>query len=197
MEGIKFLEDSRYAFVSGRIRAREKELLKKEDLDALLNKEDEKSFLNFLKETAYQKFLTDEPTKILFNAELENYQFFRDYVLDDWVFKAVLFDYDLHNLKLYLKGEILKKDFSLYFSRFSSIPINLLKNIFQIKIKNEYLERIKAILKEALIYFEKENNFTLLDIFVDKNIFSLVYEYAQRGDFLRVYFKKKAPRKIF
>jgi vacuolar-type H+-ATPase subunit C/Vma6 len=195
MKEIKFSEDSRYAFVAGRIKSKEKELLKKEDWENLLNKEDEKDFLNYLKNTAYQKFEDKEIPKIFFNAEIENYKFFKEYILDDWVLSAVLFDYDLHNIKLYLKGEILKKDFSLYFSCFSAIPINILKNIWQIKIERGYLKEIKEILKSALLFFEKEKNLTLLEFFLDKNLFSLIYQYAQKGDFLRVYFQEKSTQK--
>ena len=195
MEGIKFLEDSRYAFVCGRIKSKEKELLKKEDFENLLNKEDEKDFLNYLKNTSYQRFEDKEIPKIFFNAEIENYRFFKEYVLDDWVLYAVLFDYDLHNIKLYLKSEILKKDFSFYFSRFSSIPINILKNIWEIKIEKGYLKEIKEILKSALLFFEKEKNLTLLEFFLDKNLFSLIYQYVQKSDFLKLYFQEKSTQK--
>ncbi len=195
MVEIKLSEDSRYAFVAGRIKSKEKELLKKEDFENLLNKEDEKEFLNYLKNTSYQRFEDKEIPKIFFNAEIENYQFFKEYALDDWVLYAVLFDYDLHNIKLYLKGEILKKDFSLYFSRFSAIPLNILKNIFKIKIEKGYLKEIKEILKSALLFFEKEKNLTLLEFFLDKNLFSLTYQYVQKSDFLRIYFQEKSTQK--
>ncbi|MEO0097690.1 MAG: V-type ATPase subunit [candidate division WOR-3 bacterium] len=195
MEPVKFREDSKYAFVSGRIRFREKELLKKEDFENLLNREDEKSFLDYLKETSYQKFLAEEISIVLWNAQLENYQFFKNYSLDDWLYYTILFEYDLHNLKLYLKGEILKKDFSLYFSRFSAIPINILKNIFQIKIENEYLLKIKELIKETFSYFEEVKNLNLLDIFLDKKMFSLAYEYTQNSEFLKLYFREKATQK--
>ncbi|MCX7837254.1 MAG: V-type ATPase subunit [candidate division WOR-3 bacterium] len=195
MKLIKFKEDAKYAFVAGRIRVREKELLKKEDFENLLNKEEEKSFLDYLKETSYQKFLEEKVEKILWNAQLENYQFFKNYCLDDWLYYSVLFEYDLHNLKVYLKSEILKKDFSLYFSRFSAIPINILKNLFQIKIENEYLLKIKELIKETISYFEEVKNLTLLDIFVDKRMFTLAYEYAKNSDFLKLYFEEKAFQK--
>ncbi|MEO0090510.1 MAG: V-type ATPase subunit [candidate division WOR-3 bacterium] len=195
MEIVKFKEDSKYAFVSGRIRFREKELLKKEDFENLLNREDEKSFLDYLKETSYQKFLAEEISMVLWNAQIENYQFFRDYCLDDWLYYATLFEHDLHNLKLYLKGEILKKDFSLYFSRFSAIPINILKNISQIKIENEYLIKIKKLIKKALSYFEKVKSLNLLDIFLDKEMFSLAYGYTQNSEFLKLCFQEKATQK--
>jgi len=91
MKEIKFSEDSRYAFVAGRIKSKEKELLKKEDWENLLNKEDEKDFLNYLKNTAYQKFEDKEIPKIFFNAEIENYKFFKEYILDDWVLSCLLY----------------------------------------------------------------------------------------------------------
>lgn len=195
MRLLKFKEDAKYAFVSGRIRFREKELLKKEDFENLLNREEEKSFLDYLKETSYQKFLEEEVAKVLLNAQLENYQFFKDYCLDDWLYYGVLFEYDLHNLKIYLKSEVLKRDFSLYFSRFSAIPINILKNIFQIKIENEYLLKIKELIKEAFSYFEEVKSLTFLDIFLDKKIFSLAYGYAKNSNFLKFYFEEKATQK--
>ncbi len=192
---IRFKEDPKYAFVCGRIRFLEKELLKKEDFENLLNREEEKGFLDFLKETSYQKFLGKDIPSILWYAQLENYQFFKDYCLDDWLFYTILFEYDLHNIKLYLKSEILKKDFSLYFSRFSAIPINILKNIFQIKIENEYLAKIKEMIKEGFSYFEEVKSLNLLDIFLDKRMFSLVYEYAKNSPFLKIYFEEKATYK--
>lgn len=195
MDKVRFKEDPRYAFVCGRIRFREKELLKKEDFENLLNREDEKSFLDFLKETSYQKFLGKEIPSVLWYAQLENYQFFKDYCLDDWLTYVVLFEYDLHNIKLYLKTEILKKDFSLYFSRFSAIPISILKDIFQIKIEKEYLAKIKEMIKEAFYYFEETKSLNLLDIFLDKKMFSLVYEYAKNSSFLKLYFTEKATHK--
>lgn len=51
------------------------------------------------------------------------------------------------------------------------------------------------MIKKAFSYFEKVKNLNLLDIFLDKEMFSLAYEYAKNSDFLKLYFQEKATQK--
>ncbi|MEO0102185.1 MAG: V-type ATPase subunit [candidate division WOR-3 bacterium] len=115
---ICYSEDSAYAFVSGRIRFRERFFFDKERYERLLQETTENGFLSSLSDTFYGQFRGGDVLQTLSAAEWENHFFLKEYIHSSDLLKILLFPFDLHNLKLFSKGLKLKKDLSLYSSPF-------------------------------------------------------------------------------
>ncbi len=133
---IRYLEEESYGFVSGRIRVREKFFLNKEKYESLLNCETPERFVLSLADTPYAQFKEKSLLEIIRAAEWENHSFLKEYA-NQKILPLLLFPFDLHNIKLFRKGEILSQDLSLYSSPFGYFPYG------------DFPLEIKAMMKEA------------------------------------------------
>ncbi|MEO0100215.1 MAG: V-type ATPase subunit [candidate division WOR-3 bacterium] len=158
-------EDPNYGFVSGRIRFREKFLLRERDYEGLIQATSEKDFLSLLSNTPYAQFKGKDPLGVIQAAEWENHLFLKEYAHSLDLLKILLFPFDLHNLKIYRKGLKLRKDLSLFSSPFGyfSYP-NFPSEIAQLA-----------------------QNPSLSDDQLEVELFSRIYSLAQKFPFLAQY----------
>lgn len=170
---IRYSEDPAYAFVSGRIRFRERFFLDKERYERLLQETTESGFLSSLSDTPYGQFPGEDVLLTLSAAEWENYLFLKEYAQSPELLKILLSPFDLHNLKIYFKGLKLKKDLSLYSSPFGYFSYRT--------FPPEFTELLK-----------KEN---LSDDQLEVQFFSYIYKTAFRYPFLLQYLSLLADTK--
>jgi V/A-type H+-transporting ATPase subunit C len=107
-----------YGFAIGRVRSLETALLDRNRYDRLVRTRGRDEFLSVLTETAYGRYFEGDRSgqqdieRALAAAADENFEFFRQYCLDDWLLELLQLPEDFHNLKVVLKRRLLGEETS-------------------------------------------------------------------------------------
>lgn len=172
--------DTRYAYITGRIRALEARLLDKLKLERMVAATSAKASLSELEETDYGPYVSQlkdiNDFEDLLSDELKRLYFF----IDKWSLDRELTDlfrlrYDFHNLKVFLKNKFKEKPLPL-----EELPFANLGTVNPLKIgeAKEFLQ----IQKEATRAFEESKNPQDIDIILDKEYYKLCLGKAEESE---------------
>ncbi len=163
--------DTRYAYITGRIRALEARLLDKLKLERMIAATSAKASLSELEETDYGPYVSQlkdiNDFEDLLSDELKRLYFF----IDKWSLDKELTDlfrmrYDFHNLKVFLKNKFKEKPLPL-----EELPFINLGTIDPEKI--ESADKLLEIQKKTTEAFKKSQNPQDIDIILDKEYYKL------------------------
>lgn len=172
--------DTRYAYITGRIRALEARLLDKLKLERMVAATSAKASLSELEETDYGPYVSQlkdiNDFEDLLSDELKRLYFF----IDKWSLDRELTDlfrlrYDFHNLKVFLKNKFKEKP----------LPLEELPFINLGTIDPKEIEKVEELLeaqKEARRAFEESKNPQDIDIILDKEYYRLCVEKAEESE---------------
>jgi V/A-type H+/Na+-transporting ATPase subunit C len=158
-------------FLIGRIRSKERTLLTKTDWQRFLECSDLSSWLNVLKDSPYSEIAANARTYEEFETALNNHLLnlkndlfsTSSYAVENLLWQK----YDFHNLKIFLKIHFGHKDLRKYTVPLGEIPVEKLE-AYLLENENVALppELIK-IIKTAKAIYEKDNDFSKMDQYLD------------------------------
>ena len=172
--------DTRYAYITGRVRALEARLLDKLKMERMTAATSAKASLSELEETDYGPYVSQlkdiHNFEELLHDELRRlYSFIDKGSLDKELTDLFTMRYDFHNLKVFLKNKFKEKPLPL-----EKLPFIDLGAIEPLKIgeAKEFLQ----IQKEATRAFEENENPQDIDIILDKEYYRLCVKKAEESE---------------
>lgn len=172
--------DTRYAYITGRIRALETRLLDKLKLERMIAATSAKASLSELEETDYGPYVSQlkdiNNFEDLLHDELKRlYAFIDKWSLDKELTDLFRMRYDFHNLKVFLKNKFKEKPLPL-----EELPFINLGTIESLKIgeAGKFLQIQKATTR----VFEKSKNPQDIDIILDKEYYKLYLGKAEESE---------------
>ena len=179
-----------------RIRVYETKLLDKAKIDRMIDSSSSKEALKVLQETEYANVMNNvkraEDYEIILSSELKRvYALLYSIIPEKKLIDIMSLKYDYHNAKVFIKGKILKKDFSHMI-----IPIGIEDPVkLKYAIDNEYFRDLNPIIREAIEVsledFISNKDPQRIDVIIDKYMFDAVSEISKeiKDDFLEKYIK--------
>lgn len=171
--------DTRYAYITGRIRALEARLLDKLKMERMIAATSAKASLSELEETDYGPYVSqlkdiNNFEDLLYDELKRLYSFIDKGSLDKELTDLFRLRYDFHNLKVFLKNKFKEKPLS-----FEDLPFINLGTIEPFKIggAKEFLQ----IQKEATRAFEENKKPQDIDIILDKEYYRLCIAKAKEA----------------
>jgi V/A-type H+-transporting ATPase subunit C len=172
--------DTRYAYITGRIRALEVRLLDKLKLERMIAATSARASLSELEETDYGPYVSQlkdiNNFEELLHDELKRlYSFIDKWSLDRELTELFRMRYDFHNLKVFLKNKFREKPLPP-----ERLPFITLGTIDSLKI--EEAREFIQVQKEAIKVFKKSKNPQDIDIILDKEYYKLCLEKAEESE---------------
>jgi len=171
--------DTRYAYITGRIRALEARLLDKLKMERMIAATSAKASLSELEETDYGPYVSqlkdiNNFEDLLYDELKRLYSFIDKGSLDKELTDLFRLRYDFHNLKVFLKNKFKEKPLSL-----EELPFINLGTIEPFKIggAKEFLQ----IQKEATRAFKENKKPQDIDIILDKEYYRLCIAKAEEA----------------
>ncbi len=172
--------DTRYAYITGRVRALEARLLDKLKIERMIAATSARASLSELEETDYGPYISqlkdiNNFEDLLYDELKRLYSFIDKGSLDKELTDLFRLRYDFHNLKVFLKNKFKEKPLPL-----EKLPLIDLGTIEPLKIgeAKEFLQ----IQKEATRAFEENKNPQDIDIVLDKGYYNLCLEEARESE---------------
>ncbi|MGL5615189.1 MAG: V-type ATP synthase subunit C [Sarcina sp.] len=175
------MNEMKFTQVLPRLRVLETRLLDKSKIDRLIDSKTSNDTLKILQETDYAAHMSDikkpEEYEIILSRELIGiYENLYKICPVREVIDVISVKYDYHNLKVLLKGKILKKDFS-----YMLIPVGVAKlSDLKYAIENDYYRDLNPIMRECIekvsIDFESNKDPQRIDTIMDKYQFMHIKE---------------------
>jgi len=188
------VEDERYAYSVGRVRALENYLLDRQKFERMIDAPNIEELTRQLSDTTYGRHFSEISMPYGYEDMLKRerwdiYRTVEELLVDKEIYKRIVSVFDFYNIKVEIKGKILETDVEYLFIPFGTIPISELKEIFQ----NENYERLPEVFQSAVnvgieAYYEKKDP-QHLSFTIDK----IMYNYLVNTDypFLSIYFRMK------
>ena len=165
-----------FTHVVPRIKVLETRLIDRVKLDRMIDSSSAQEAIRVLQETEYSSLLVNlkrvEDYGVLLSEELIRvYKYIYKITPVKSVVDILSLKYDYHNLKLFIKEKLLKKDFSNLL-----IPIGTL-DLIKVKyaVENEFYKEISSwsrdSIEETLAVFKSTNDPQVIDIIMDKYMF--------------------------
>ncbi len=189
------VEDEKYAYSVGRIRALENYLLDRQKFERMADALGVDEITRQLSDTSYAKYFGEIAMPygyedMLKRERWDTYKTVDGLLIDKQIYERIVSVFDFYNIKVLLKGKIMEKNTDAYLIPLSNIPIEDIKVVFQ----NEYYESLPEYLATAVnagieAYYEKKDS-QRLSFAIDR----IMYKYLCGVDypFLRIYFKMNA-----
>ncbi len=176
--------DTRYAYITGRIRALETRLLDKLKMERMVAATSALGLLQELEETDYGPYLSQLKDiknfeDLLYDELKRLYSFIDKWSLDRELTDLFRLRYDFHNLKVFLKNKFKERPLPL-----EELPFIDLGTIHPKEIEKR--EELLEIQKEAKRAFEESRNPQDIDVILDKEYYGLCLKRAResRNNFL-------------
>lgn len=172
--------DTRYAYITGRVRALEARLLDKLKMERMIAATSAKASLSELEETDYGPYVSQLKNinnfEDLLHDELKRlYSFIDKGSLDKELTDLFRMHYDFHNLRVFLKNKFKEKPLSL-----EELPFINLGTIEPLKIGEA--KKFLQIQKQATIAFEENKNPQDIDLILDKEYYKRCLEKARESE---------------
>lgn len=172
--------DTRYAYITGRVRALEARLLDKLKMERMIAATSAKASLSELEETDYGPYVSqlkdvNNFEGLLYDELKRLYSFIDKGSLDKELTDLFRMRYDFHNLKVFLKNKFKEKPLSL-----EELPFTDLGTIAPLKIGEA--KKFLQIQKEATRAFGENKNPQDIDIILDKEYYRLCVEKAEESE---------------
>ena len=186
MDSMQFLQ------LIPRIRVYEKRLLDKSKIERMIYAQTSEDALKVLQETDYAAFMNDikrpEEYEILLSKELVR--------LYETMYKAspvkglidvMAIKYDYHNIKVLIKGKILKSDFSHMLIPVGMIYTSILKNAILGDSLRGLPKQMEKCIEEINNKFEETKDPQVIDIIADKYLYAHINDTTKSKDYLNIY----------
>lgn len=162
------MQDTRYAYSVARVRAVENNLLSKTDIDMLLNAASLEEAVRILQDHGYSSEEGEETEKILSSALADAWNFIRDIAPNPFLFDALLYQNDFHNLKTILKGFISGSSYETQLLH----PYTVEPSVIIQAVEDNQFDNLPDIMRnaaaEAFDVLTRTADGQLCDIIVDK-----------------------------
>ncbi|MCD5390905.1 V-type ATP synthase subunit C [candidate division NPL-UPA2 bacterium] len=193
-------EDRRYAYAVGRIRALETRLLRRERFDQMVGAEDAEETLRALADTDYGPLLSEikspDEFEIALNKELTKVLSLISHLsFDPELTDLFRLRYDFHNLKVLLKQKYLARspvDSKLCLIDAGVIEGEKLRKIMEGEDYSELPDELRTAVDKSEKGFEETGDPQMIDIILDKEMYSLFHERSSGNPFLKEYFQISA-----
>lgn len=190
------MEQLQFANANARIRALETKLLDKAKIDKIIDSSSSEEALKALSETEYSNYMSNinrpEDYEILLSDELKRlYNLMYSLSPEKSIIDIMALRYDYHNLKVMMKGKILKQDLFYLLIPVGTIPEEKLKQFFS----SENYREISPIMREGITRaekaFEEEKDPQKIDIILDSFMYKEMLLKAEEinEDFIKNYLK--------
>ena len=172
--------DTRYIYITGRVRALEARLLDKLKMERMIAATSARASLAELEETDYGLYVSQLKDVNNFEELLHNeikrlYSFIDKWSLDKELTDLFRIRYDFHNLKVFLRNKFKEQPLLL-----EKLPFIDLGTIGPLKIGEA--KKFLQIQKKATRAFEENKNPLNIDITLDKEYYRLCIEKAEESE---------------
>lgn len=190
------MDKTQFTQVIPRIRVYETKLLDKTKIDRMVDAKDATDALKVLQETEYSILMNNikrpEDYEILLTEELKRvYNLLYSICPNKKIIDIMALRYDYHNIKVLIKGKILKKDFSHMLINVGTVKLEKIKDAIENDNYRE-LDRFKRKATEEVEQdFSNHKDPQRIDIILDKYLFEeMKFLASDMGDlFLNKYMK--------
>ncbi|MFC1517709.1 V-type ATPase subunit [Candidatus Margulisiibacteriota bacterium] len=179
-------------FLIGRVRSKEKDLLKESDRQRFAEAKDLAAWLRQLNDTVYSEAAGAQTFEEFENKLNRHMLAIKNDLFGNlkYPFEPLLWKkYDLHNIKIFLKIRLGYKDLRKYLVPLGEIPVDVLEAYL---IKNEKVNlpvAVMAMLRKAQEIFAKNKDFSKMDTYLDDVYFKeLMAEAGKWGEVIEEYF---------
>lgn len=177
-----------YEFSIGSVRAREKQLLGKADIEQLLSMKDEADIITFLKDKGYPEGET--VSEMLDLSKTKMWDYIRSVAPEMSVFEPFYLQNDIHNFKTILKGVMFKKEFSNFLIRPYTIEPEIMKNSIENRKFDKLPEWLAGAADKAYELLAHTKDARLSDAAVDRALMErvIIASKSLKSSFLEKYF---------
>lgn len=170
-----------------RIRVLETRLLDRAKLDRMIDSSSAQEALRVLQETEYSAYMSNvkrvEDYEVLLKEELKRvYKMLFDMTPVKDVVNILSLRYDYHNLKTIVKAHLMKKDLSYLFVSVGSLDINKTINAIESDNYRELRLAVREAIEKTLIEFNVSKDPQVIDIMLDKYMYSEMLQMAKSLD---------------
>lgn len=189
MDSMKFLQ------LIPRIRVYEKKLLDKSKIERMIDAKTSDEALKVLQETDYAAFMNDikrvDEYEVLLSKELIR--------LYETMYKAspvkslidvMAIKYDYHNIKVLIKGKILKTDFSNMLIPVGVVNTSVLKNAILGDSLRGLPKQMENCIEEIGMKFEESKDPQVIDIIADKYLYAHIADISKAKELNDKYLDK-------
>jgi V/A-type H+-transporting ATPase subunit C len=178
--------DDKYLYAVTRIRALETKLLDKSKIERMVDTKNAEEVVRVLAETEYASLVSEMSSALdyetLLLKELERtYAFLREIAPSKGIAQLFLIKYDIHNLKVLLKSNMLGEENDELLINIGSIPVNRLKEMVKEKNFNDFDPIIGEALKSVLDNVSVTPDPQLIDLVLDKSQYEIMYNLAKQS----------------
>jgi len=188
--------DNRYIYSVARTRVLETKLLDKNKIEQMIEAKDAQEVIKVLSETDYADGLTqikdvEEYEYLLLNEMIKTYSYIKEVSPDPILSTIFLLKYDVHNLKVLFKSDILKQNNDHLLMNVGNISVSKMKDMFKDEDFRELQLELQVGVNAVLESLETAPNPQEIDILLDQALFSAIFAKINQinSPFLMEYFK--------
>ncbi|MDD3803320.1 MAG: V-type ATPase subunit [bacterium] len=174
---IEAKEFGDYLFSSGELTEREREFLTKEEFERMLSSQTKEDFLRVLNETYYSKYVEDARKSGSLESMTEqetvlSIEYLREHLMEGHrnLIEFLILDRDIHNVKVIMKSDYLKKDLKHIFLR-SSYTFDDLKSAYDSKDASKLLSPIKDVMEKLFEILDGNQDFRIIELKLEQFFF--------------------------
>jgi V/A-type H+-transporting ATPase subunit C len=186
------LFDNKYLYAVTRTRALEIKLLDSAKVERMVEAKSAEDVMKILAETEYADVLTEMSNPLdyetVISKEIEStYNYMREILPEPELVDIFLLKYDIHNMKVLLKSNLLGEENDYLLREQGTITISRLKEMLKERDIRELHPVIAEGLEEIFRSFENNPDPQMIDIILDKCQYKAMYQLAEksRNAFLR------------
>ena len=178
-----------YEYSIGSVRAREKNLLTRSDIEQLLSLKSEAEIASMLSDKGYGEGKTVE--EILSSHTAQLWSYLRATAPDFSIFDPFLIQNDVHNFKVILKGTMADRDYEHLLVTPSTVDIPVMKKAIESRLMNLLPEWLRVNADKAYEALAHTGDARRSDAYVDKAAMLEMLRIGDSGEsrFLEAYIK--------
>lgn len=166
MDNMKFIQ------AVSRLRALETKLLDKSRLDRLIDSSSSKEALKLLQETQYGNYMANikrpEDYEMLLSDELKRlYALMYEISPEKLIVDIMSIRYDYHNIKVLIKGKLLRKDLSYLLIPIGTVNVDNLKKCSDESNYRDLNHFMRTTFEKSMKLFEETEDPQIIDIIAD------------------------------
>lgn len=189
--------DSRYTFITGVIRAMERNLLGTDFYGKLIKSGSADNAYDILKTTVYGEWIfsdTDSMANLITGRRLWLFGFIEKYSFHREISSLIRLEYDYHNCRILLKEKIFEIQLSDNLLEYGTINRNEIINIFEREDYKSLPETMAiAVYESVKRYYDSKNPF-VIDLILDRAMMNhhLAVSDSLNSSIVKEYFRVKA-----
>lgn len=188
--------DNRYLYSVARTRVLETKLLDKNKIEQMIEAKDAQDVFRVLSDTAYADGLAqikdvNEYEGLLLNELISTYDYIKEVAPDPTLSTIFLLKYDVHNLKVLFKSNILKQDNDHLLMDVGNISVSKLKEMFKEEDFRDLQPELQLGVKAVYESLETAPNPQEIDLILDRALYQAIFYkvHVIKNEFLGTYFQ--------